>query len=75
MSQSRSNVIDLHKWLETQSRHTTVPRHNCFASQHECIQHLEAFIQIANPAYRFALTRAAREAASKTANERPKDSA
>ncbi len=73
MSQS-SNVIDLRKWFETQWPHLSDRGQKCFATTRECIELLQAFTRITNPAYRFALTRAAREAASKAVNEPSKDS-
>ena len=76
MSHSQSNVIDLRKWIETQWPHLSDRDYTCFATTRECIELLQAFVGIANPAYRFALTRAAKEAVSRTINAPPpKDSA
>jgi hypothetical protein len=69
LSQS-SNVIDLRKWFEKRPLSSGSQLGN-FSNSRECIELLQAFIRIANPAHRFAIIRAAREAASKTANTSP----
>ena len=72
--QSRSNnIIDLREWFEGQS-----PSGNCrngFATSRECIDLLRAFTQIASPAFRHAVIRAAHEAASTSVSESPYDTA
>ena len=72
--QSRSNnIIDLREWFEGQS-----PSGNCrngFATSRECIDLLRAFTQIASPAFRYAVIRAASEAAAMTKSESADDTA
>ena len=72
--QSRSNnIIDLREWFEGQS-----PSGNCrngFATSRECIDLLRAFTQIADPAFRHGVIRAAHEAASMSRSESPDDKA
>jgi hypothetical protein len=60
---SQSNVIDLRKWFETRS------------NSRECIELLHAFTRIANPAFRFAIIRAAKEAVSHTVSGSTKEPA
>ncbi len=62
-----SNVIDLRKWFETRS-----PSFGDFSNSRECIELLHAFTQIGNPAFRFAIIRAAQKAVSYTASQLPK---
>ena len=58
---SQSNVIDLRKWFETRSPSSGNQPGN-FSNSRECIELLHAFTRIANPAFRFAIIRAAKEA-------------
>ena len=71
MSQS-SNVIDLRDWFE--GSRPSANQLGSFSNSRECIELLQAFTRIAHPAFRFAIIRAAREAATKTASELPKGS-
>jgi hypothetical protein len=72
--QSRSNnIIDPREWVEGQA-----PSGNCrngFVTSRECIDPPRAFTQIASPAFRHALIRAAHEAASTSVSESPYDTA
>jgi hypothetical protein len=68
-----SNIIDLREWFEGQS-----PSGNCrngFATSRECVDLLRAFTQIADPAFRHGVIRAAHEAASMSRSESPDDKA
>ena len=71
---SQSNVIDLRKWFETRSPSSGNQLGN-FSKSRECIELLHAFTRIANPAFRLAIIRAAKEAVSHTASGPTKEPA
>jgi hypothetical protein len=71
---SQSNVIDLRKWFETRSPSSS-DRLGSFSNSRECIELLHAFTRIADPAFRFAIIRAAKEAVSHTVSGSTKEPA
>jgi hypothetical protein len=60
---SQSNVIDLRKCFETRSP-SSGSQPGKFSNSRECIELLHAFTRIADPAFRLAIVRAAKEAVS-----------